>query len=241
MMAGAGVRRAAPRGHSCARARARASNDEEAPRAPDGYLTFAVDRVIRLPIREREGASVRAWLREPSNFIAVVFGAAEARERSSVGARGGRTFDVCVNPRELFGWEITPEFAIEAIPGDERGRAVGASDADARARLIGEGLRFAGDRTKLPPGFKSMGVWAFIDARVGVDESVSTDLETTVATEVKVRIAADIPGILKAIPGFSSAGVMAIAKSIDIVRGGITEATQATYDAWAQEQQQREG
>ena len=86
-----------------------------------------------------------------------------------------------------------------------------------------------------------MGVWAFIDARVGVDESVSTDLETTVATEVKVRIAADIPGILKAIPGFSSAGVMAIAKSIDIVRGGITEATQATYDAWAQEQQQRQG
>jgi hypothetical protein len=100
-------------------------------------------------------------------------------------------------------------------------------------------LRFAGDRTKLPPGFKSMGVWAFIDARVGVDESVSTDVETTVATEVKVRIAADIPGILKAIPGFSSAGVMAIAKSIDIVRGGITEATQATYDSWVEETTQR--
>ena len=27
-------------------------------------------------------------------------------------------FDVAVRPRELLKWEIAPEFAIEAIPGD---------------------------------------------------------------------------------------------------------------------------
>ena len=80
-----------------------------------------------------------------------------------------------------------------------------------------------------------MGVWAHIDASVGVDESRSTTEETTVATDVLVRIAADIPGLLRAIPGFSSAATMAIGRSIDIVGGSINEATQATYDAWAAE------
>jgi hypothetical protein len=66
-----------------------------------------------------------------------------------------------------------------------------------------------------------------------VDEAASTDTETVVRTEVTICIAADIPRILRAIPGFSSAGVMAIAKSIDIVRDGINEASQAAYDGWA--------
>ena len=94
-------------------------------------------------------------------------------------------FDVAVRPRELLKWEIAPEFAIEAIPGD-----ASASRVDGRARLVGEELRFAGDREKLPPGFANMGVWAHIDARVGIDEAGSGETETRVETEVRVRIAA---------------------------------------------------
>tara|TARA_B100000674_G_scaffold69854_1_gene48281 strand:+ start:293 stop:889 length:597 start_codon:yes stop_codon:yes gene_type:complete len=175
-----------------------------------------------------EEASVRAWLREPGNFIELVFGVADARERRARGKRGGRMFDVAVRPRELLKWEIAPEFAIEAIPGD-----ASESRVDGRARLVGEELRFAGDREKLPPGFANMGVWAHIDARVGIDEAGSGETETRVETEVRVRIAADVPRLLRVIPGFSRAATMTIGTSIDIVRGGISEATQRTYDAWA--------
>lgn len=203
---------------------------------PEGYQRFDVERTLSLGIVDartvgdgcgREATSARAWTREPSNFIAVVFGMADAREREEVGERGGRMFDVTVRPRELFGWEITPEFVIEAIPEDSAGRV------DGRARLVGTELKFAGDPERLPPGFRTMGVWANIDARIDVDEAASTEEVTVVRTEVRVRIAAEIPRLLRALPGFSSAGVMAIAKSIDIVGGGINEATQATYDAWA--------
>lgn len=214
--------------------RARKSPSET---APEGYQRFDVERTLSLGIvdartavgdgRGREATSARAWTREPSNFIAVVFGVADAREREEVGERGGRMFDVTVRPRELFGWEITPEFVIEAIPEDSAGRV------DGRARLVGTELKFAGDPERLPPGFRTMGVWANIDARIDVDEAASTEEVTVVRTEVRVRIAAEIPRLLRALPGFSSAGVMAIAKSIDIVGGGINEATQATYDAWA--------
>ena len=224
------------RGTSWGRARAtstRASKEARAaPEPPDGYLTFSVERTIALVVRDaRDGgeeASVRAWLREPGNFIELVFGVADARERRARGKRGGRMFDVAVRPRELLKWEIAPEFAIEAIPGD-----ASESRVDGRARLVGEELRFAGDREKLPPGFANMGVWAHIDARVGIDEAGSGETETRVETEVRVRIAADVPRLLRVIPGFSRAATMTIGTSIDIVRGGISEATQRTYDAWA--------
>lgn len=229
-----GVGRA--RGASWGRTRATSTKAPEdaraAPEPPDGYLTFSVDRTIALAVRDaRDGgeeASVRAWLGDPGNFIELVFGVADARERRARGARGGRMFDVAVRPRELLKWEIAPEFAIEAIPGDAT-----ASRVDGRARLVGEELRFAGDRGKLPPGFAKMGVWVYIDARVGIDEAGSTETETKVETEVRVRIAADVPRLLRVIPGFSSAATMTIGRSIDIVRGGINEATQRTYDAWA--------
>jgi hypothetical protein len=78
-----------------------------------------------------------------------------------------------------------------------------------------------------------MGVWAHIDARVGIDETRSNAEETCVETEVKVRVAAELPRVLRAIPGFSRAATMTIGRSIDIVRGGINEATQRTYDRWA--------
>ena len=217
---------------STTRARARKSPGET---PPEGYQRFDVERTLSLGIVDaraedgcgREATSARAWTREPSNFIAVVFGVADAREREEVGEMGGRMFDVTVRPRELFGWEITPEFVIEAIPEDSAGRV------DGRARLVGTELKFAGNPERLPPGFRTMGVWANIDARIDVDEAASTEEVTVVRTEVRVRIAAEIPRLLRALPGFSSAGVMAIAKSIDIVGGGINEATQATYDAWA--------
>ena len=204
----------------------------EAPAPPSGYETFEVRRNIALAVRDAKRgaeASVRAWLSDPVNFIGVVFGVADALERPEGGKRGGRAFTVRVRPRALLRWEISPEFAIEAVPASGEAAAGGGG----RARLVGDELRFGGDRARLPPGFRSMGVWAHIDASVGVDESRSTTEETTVATDVHVRIAADIPGLLRAIPGFSSAATMAIGRSIDIVGGSINEATQETYDAWA--------
>jgi len=230
------------------RPRARLHALSRASDVPFGYQTFAHDATIELAIKCAESpddeTSVEAWLEEPRNFINVVFGAAEARARlGERGERGGVVYDVCVTPRRLFSWEIAPEFSIEAIgggKGDEKGASsaspsgTAASSSYGRARLIGRGLKFGGDRTRLPPGFKNMGVWAHIDATVSAEKARKG--ETTVTTEVSVLVAADVPGILRAIPGFSSAGVMAIAKSIDIVSGGIAEATQATYDAWVEEQ-----
>ncbi|CEF98233.1 unnamed product [Ostreococcus tauri] len=204
---------------------------DAAPAPPDGYAEFAITRSISLGVRDAPtvsrssvtSTSVRAWLEDPVNFVGVVFGVADVTEVAKESERGGRAFLVRVRPRELFKWEISPEFAIEAV------RASG----DGGARLIGDELRFGGDRARLPPGFRSMGVWARIDAVVSVDEENSTEDETTVRTEVNVRVAAEIPRLLRAIPGFSSAATMTIGRSIDIVGGSIEEATQATYDAWA--------
>ena len=135
-------------------------------------------------------------------------------------------FDVAVRPRELLKWEIAPEFAIEAIPGD-----ASESRADGRASRRG-GASFCGRSRKVTAGFANMGVWAHRregrDRRGGIGET-----ETRVETEVRVRIAADVPRLLRVIPGFSRAATMTIGTSIDIVRGGISEATQRTYDAWA--------
>uniref|UniRef100_A0A7R9XRB7 Transcription factor CBF/NF-Y/archaeal histone domain-containing protein n=1 Tax=Ostreococcus sp. 'lucimarinus' TaxID=242159 RepID=A0A7R9XRB7_9CHLO len=200
------------------------------PAPPPGYDAFAVERVIALAVRDAgrgRDASVRAWLAEPANFVELVFGAADARERERRGPRGGRAYDVAVAPRALLAWEIAPAFAIEAIAADGAGRV------DGRARLVGDELRFAGDKAKLPPGFATMGVWAHIDARVGIDESRSSATETVVETEVRVKIAAEVPRLLRAIPGFSKAATMTIGRSIDIVGGGIDGAAQRTYDRWA--------
>ena len=93
------------------------------PRPPPLYLTYLYSPASDADagsreLRDRFVASVRAWLREPGNFIELVFGVADARERRARGKRGGRMFDVVVRPRELLKWEIATEFAIEAIPGD---------------------------------------------------------------------------------------------------------------------------
>ena len=212
------------------RRRARVDVDAPPPTPPPGYDAFAVERVIALTLRDAgrgRSASARAWLADPANFVELVFGATDAREREGRGKRGGRAYDVAVRPRALFGWEIAPAFAIEAIEADAAGRV------DARARLVGDELRFAGDARKLPPGFATMGVWAHIDARVGIDESRSTATETVVETEVRVKIAAEVPRLLRAIPGFSKAATTTIGRSIDIVGGGIDDAAQRTYDRWA--------
>jgi len=204
--------------------------DAPPPAPPPDHDAFAVERVIALAVRDAgrgRDASVRAWLAEPANFVELVFGAADARERERRGPRGGRAYDVAVAPRALLAWEIAPAFAIEAIAADGAGRV------DGRARLVGDELRFAGDKAKLPPGFATMGVWAHIDARVGIDESRSSATETVVETEVRVKIAAEVPRLLRAIPGFSKAATMTIGRSIDIVGGGIDDAAQRTYDRWA--------
>ena len=214
--------------------RARAAS-APAPQAPPlvvkrslraGEVIEAAGSVLIHGDIERD-ASVRAWLAEPANFVELVFGAADAREREHRGPRGGRAYDVAVAPRALLAWEIAPAFAIEAIAADGAGRV------DGRARLVGDELRFAGDKAKLPPGFATMGVWAHIDARVGIDESRSSATETVVETEVRVKIAAEVPRLLRAIPGFSKAATMTIGRSIDIVGGGIDDAAQRTYDRWA--------
>lgn len=66
-------------------------------------------------------------------------------------------YDVVVVLRVLLVWEIVLVFVIEVIVVD------GVGWVDGRARLVGDELRFAGDKVKLLLGFVMMGVWVYID------------------------------------------------------------------------------
>ena len=137
-------------------------------------------------------------------------------------------FDVAVRPRELLKWEIAPEFAIEAIPGD-------ASESESTDARVSSGRSFV-LRAIEKSYRRGSRTWECGHTSTRGSGSTRRDRgrrRPGWRRRCGVLLAADVPRLLRVIPGFSRAATMTIGTSIDIVRGGISEATQRTYDAWA--------